>query len=114
MEMLLIVAFLIGGCFIFFGLAVTCLDFAAPTRTEAPSPAVQRKPEVAKAAAAAPARFFVGPAIIPVAEHAQVPLEALLLQIESHVRLEQAAAESFLQTPTPALLHSKTISPLMN
>jgi hypothetical protein len=48
------------------------------------------------------------------AEHAQVPIEALLLQIESHVRLEQAAAESFLQTPTPALLHSKTISPLVN
>jgi len=106
--------FLMGACLSLFGLAVTCLAFGAATRTEEPSPAVQRKPEVAKAPTAAPARFFVGPAIMPVAEHAQIPLEALLIQIESHVRLEQAAAESFLQTPTPALLHSKTISPLVN
>src|ERR1039457_5551030 len=102
MEMLLM-----GACLSLFGLAVTCLAFGAATRTEEPSLAAQRKPEVAKAAA--PARFFVSPAIIPVAAHARVPLEALLLQIESHVRLEQAAAESFLQTPTPALLHSRTI-----
>jgi hypothetical protein len=110
MEMLLM-----GACLSLFGLAVACLAFGAATRTEEPS-AAQPRPAVAKAAAAAasPARFFVSPAIIPVAEHAQVPIEALLLQIESHVRLEQAAAESFLQTPTPALLHSKTISPLVN
>jgi hypothetical protein len=44
----------------------------------------------------------------------RVPIEALLLQIENHVRLEQAAAESFLQTPTPALLHSRTMSSLVN
>jgi len=108
MEMLLM-----GACLSMFGLAVACLAFGAATRKEEPS-AVEARPAVAKAAAASPARFFVSPAIIPVAEHAQVPLEALLLQIESHVRLEQAAAESFLQTPTPALLHSKTISPLVN
>jgi hypothetical protein len=108
MEMLLM-----GACLSLFGLAVTCLAFGAATRTEEPS-AVEAKPAVAKAAAASPARFFVSPAIIPMAEHAQVPIEALLLQIESHVRLEQAAAESFLQTPTPALLHCKTISPLVN
>jgi hypothetical protein len=109
MEMLLM-----GACLSLFGLAVTCLAFGAATRTEEPSLGAQRKPEVAKAAAAAPARFFVSPAVLPVAAHARVPLEALLLQIESHVRLEQAAAESFLQTPTPALLHSRTISPLVN
>jgi hypothetical protein len=108
MEMLLM-----GACLSLFGLAVTCFAFGAATRTEEPS-AVEAKPAVAKAAAASPARFFVSPAIIPMAEHAQVPIEALLLQIESHVRLEQAAAESFLQTPTPALLHCKTISPLVN
>ena len=110
MEMLLI-----GACLSLFGLAVACLAFGAATRTEEPS-AVEAKPAVAKAAvaAASPARFFVSPAIIPVAEYARVPLEALLLQIESHVRLEQAAAESFLQTPTAALLHSRTTSPLVN
>jgi hypothetical protein len=44
----------------------------------------------------------------------RVPIEALLLQIENHVRLEQAAAECFLQSPTPTLLHSRTISTLVN
>jgi hypothetical protein len=37
-----------------------------------------------------------------------------LLQIENHVRMEQAAAESFLASPTNAQLHSKTTSPFVN
>jgi len=44
----------------------------------------------------------------------QVSIEVLLLQIENHVRLEQAAAESFLAFPSQALLHSKTTSPFVN
>ena len=32
---------------------------------------------------------------------AQFPVETLLSQIERHVRLEQAAAETFLDVPTP-------------
>jgi hypothetical protein len=65
--------------------------------------------------AVAPARFFsdrvaIPPAVSPL----QVPIEVLLLQIENHVRLEQAAAESFLAFPTHALLHSKTTSPFVN
>ena len=44
----------------------------------------------------------------------QVPIEVLLLQIENHVRMEQAAAESFIAFPTQALLHSKTTSPFVN
>jgi hypothetical protein len=43
-----------------------------------------------------------------------VPLDLLLLQIERHVRLEQAAAESFHETPTGQSLHSRTTSPLVN
>jgi hypothetical protein len=43
-----------------------------------------------------------------------VPVEALLLQIEQHIRLEQAAAESFLHTPTGQSLQSRTTSPLVN
>lgn len=110
MEMLLM-----GACLSMFGLAVTCLAFGAATRPERSAPAMAVKPELAKAAA--PARFFVQPpvqAAIPIAAHARVPLEVLLLQIENHVRLEQAAVESFLQTPTSALLHSRTISTLVN
>jgi hypothetical protein len=41
-----------------------------------------------------------------------VPIEVLLLQIERHVRLEQAAAESFHRAPTVEALHSPTTSPL--
>lgn len=43
-----------------------------------------------------------------------VPIEALRLQIEHHVRLEQAAAEAFLQMPTHESLHVQTVSPLVH
>jgi len=65
-------------------------------------------------AAEAPGRFFAERASVPLVVPPRVPIEALLLQIENHVRLEQAAAESFVETPTAALLHTKTISPLVN
>lgn len=102
---------LMGLCISFFCLAVTAVAFAAATRPESPAPTAQ--PEL-PAVKAAPARFFsdrVTPAI-PV--QPQVPIEVLLQQIENHVRLEQAAAESFVAFPTQALLHSKTISPFVN
>ena len=43
-----------------------------------------------------------------------VPLEVLLLQIEQHVRLEQAAAESFISLPSPEVLNCRTESPLVH
>jgi hypothetical protein len=102
MEMLLM-----GLCISVFGLAVACLAFGAATR-----------PEAAARAAVAPAlqpakpapRFFASRPVAPPV----VPIEALLLQIENHVRLEQAAAESFVEFPTASLLHSKTVSTLVN
>jgi hypothetical protein len=110
MEMLLM-----GVCLSVFGLAVACLAFGAATRgsegTAAAAPAVEK---AAVKAAVAPARFFVTPRPQPVAAHSAVPIEALLLQIENHVRLEQAAAECFLESPNASLLHSRTISPLVN
>ncbi len=109
MEMLLM-----GACLGLFGLAVSCLAFrAALPEDEKPveAPAAFAA-EAAKAAA--PPRFFADPVTIPLAAHARMPLEALLLQIENHIRLEQAAAESFLAAPHPALLHSRTVSPLVN
>lgn len=42
----------------------------------------------------------------------QVPIEVLLLQIERHVRFEQAAAESFVDLPSREMLHSRSASPL--
>jgi hypothetical protein len=102
MEMLLM-----GAVLSMFGLAVTCLAFGAATRgEEKPAPR-----EAVKPAATLPApRFFVDPVIA----HTRIPIEALLLQIENHVRLEHAAAESFMEHPNSALLHSRTTSSLVN
>ena len=107
MEMLLM-----GACLSMFGLAVMCLAFGAATRDErAEESAGLEKLEAMKIAA--PEHFFVeGPLPVPV--HAKVPIEALLAQLENHVRLEEAAAESYMRAPNATLLHSRTISPLVN
>ena len=99
MEMLLM-----GAVLSMFGLAVTCMAFGAATRGE-PHEEVKEKPAL-KPSIPAP-RFFVDPA-------RQVPIEALLLQIENHVRLEHAAAECFLEAPNSTRLHSRTTSSLVN
>ena len=110
MEMLLM-----GACLSLFGLAVACLAFGAATRepeeATAASPALQKE---AVKAAVAPTRFFVDPPQLPLAAYSRVPIEALLLQIENHVRLEHAAAECFLESPNASLLHSRTMSTLVN
>jgi hypothetical protein len=101
--------FLMACCLSVFGLGVACAAFGAATRPEGE---LEMQPEMEVAKAAAPGRFFADGAWHPAAP--RVPIEALLLQIESHVRLEHAAAESFLAAPTSALLHSRTVSPLVN
>jgi hypothetical protein len=104
---------LMGLCVAVFGVVVAALAFGAATRSSDSSySAVQPELPLAKAA---PARFFSDrvPRSAPVPPF-QVPIEVLLLQIENHVRLEQAAAESFLAFPSQALLHSKTTSPFVN
>ena len=106
MEMLLM-----GGCLSLFGLAVVCAAFGAATRSGEPEPAPRPVEQVALTPAAA--HFFAANVASTTAAHPRVPLEALLLQIENHVRLEQAAAESFIEYPTAALLHGRTISPLI-
>lgn len=108
MEMLLM-----GVCVSMFGLAVACLAFGAATRSQeeaaAPPPGLGK--EVVKLAAS-PENFYSPP--LPVMARTRVPIEALLLQIENHVRLEQAAAECFLESPNASLLHSRTVSPFVN
>ena len=107
MEMLLM-----GMCWTVFGLGVAAVAFGAATRSESSNSGVQ--PQMPKIKAV-PTRFFsdsvAAPPPIP---SPRVPVEVLLLQIEKHVRLEQAAAESFIEFPTEAQLHSKTSSPLVN
>jgi hypothetical protein len=106
MEMLLM-----GVCVAVFGMAVACAAFGAAARPEDAVLEVRPQPVMA----AVPTRFFVNDIVIPAnGGHVSVPIEALLLQLERHVRLEQAAAESFLAEPTSAHLHSKTISPFLN
>ena len=104
--------FLAAVCLSLFGLAVTCIAFGAAVGPEqsAPLEAAERKP----APAVSQARFFGKDDPVSVVTSPRVPIEALLAQIENHVRLEQAAAESFLESPTAALLHSRTMSPFVN
>jgi hypothetical protein len=83
-----------------WALALTTLAHSGETRPESTG---------AARTALAPSRFFVREAPRPAARP-RVPIEALLLEIERHVRLEQAAAEAFLETPTAQLLHSRTMS----
>ena len=106
MEMLLM-----GLCWTVFGLGVAAVAFGAATRSESSSASAQ-PPNVK---AVAPTRFFSDTIPVPpVIPASRVPIEMLLLQIEKHVRMEQAAAESFIEFPTEAQLHSKTTSPLVN
>lgn len=112
MEMLLM-----GLCLSVFGLAIAAVAFGAATRSRSSDSAVQ--PQLPLVKAVAPAHFFsdraaATPNVPPVVRPRQVPIEVLLLQIENHVRMEQAAAESFLASPTHAQLHSKTTTPFVN
>ena len=54
-----------------------------------------------------PPRFFAQPGRGR-PDAPRVPIEVLLSHIERHVRLEQAAAEAFLEVPTRDSLHSRT------
>ena len=108
MEMLLM-----GLCVAVFGVGVAAAAFGAATRSEPRNSAVQPKLPLVKAVA--PTRFFSDSvATRPAVPSGQVPIEVLLLQIENHVRMEQAAAELFIASPTQAQLHSKTNSPFVN
>ena len=110
--------FLMAAVMSLMAVAVCAVLFAAATRderAETSPPALQ--------AAREPQRFFASPAAAASRAEAAardatepdlVPVEALLLRIEQHIRLEQAAAESFLHRPTGESLHSRTTSRLVN
>ncbi len=102
MEMFLMLAVIS-----FATLVVTCVLFATATRADE-----QHETLIDPSLALTPPRFFVDDRA-PLGARS-VPIEALLLQIERHVRLEQAAAESFLDAPTVTSLHCRTTSPLVH
>lgn len=104
--------FLMALCISMFGLAVAAMAFGAATRPEkSDSPA---QPELRPTKAVAPGRFFADQVVPPTQRQSHVPTEALLAQIERHVRLEQAAAQSFLESPSHTQLHTKTTTPFVN
>lgn len=105
--------FLMALCLSMFGLAVSAIAFGAATRPEKSSSPSQ--PELRPAKPAVAGRFFADsiPAL-PSRPGAAIPTEVLLAKIEHHVRLEQAAAQSFLESPSHAQLHTKTTSQLVN
>ena len=98
-----------GICMSIFGFGIACAAFGSAVK---PRALAEPKPEPLKAPA--PARFFTSEITGTTVLLPRVPIEALLLQIENHVRLEQAAAESFLALPSSAQLHSRTVSPFVN
>ena len=102
--------FLMGLCLSVFGFAIAAVAFGAATREESSKPAIQPALPAVKPAAS---RFF-SERVVPTVPPLQVPIEVLLQQIENHVRLEQAAAESFVRFPTHDVLHSKTTSTFVN
>lgn len=88
------------------GVAVSAILFAAATRKTVSTPVLdERLKDI-------PSRFFVSDQF-PQSRPA-VPMEVLLLQIERHVRLEQAVAESFHDWPTAETLRTTTTSPLVH
>ena len=103
---------LMALCLSMFGLAVTAMAFGAATRPAKSASPVQ--PEARPAKAVAPTRFFADHVTPPRTSGSNVPTEVLLAQIEDHVRLEQAAAQSFLESPSHAQLHTKTTSAFVN
>jgi hypothetical protein len=86
---------------------VSAAAFAAATRGVDDPPAQPPAP----AAVAGEPRFFADARNVAQRELDTV---GMVLQIERHIRLEQAAAEEFVAVPTSASLHSRTASPLAN
>jgi hypothetical protein len=104
--------FLMGLCLSFLGVVVSGVLFAAATREERERQMAYRPEE---RLVLEPPRFFVQRPAAPASPvPVRIPLEVLLLQIERHVRLEQAAAESFHDFPTVEALHVQTLSPLVH
>jgi hypothetical protein len=99
--------FLMALALSLLGVTVSAVLFAAATRQEAGDEA---QPALERPVLVQP-RFFGDE---QEAGAPRVPAEALLLEIERHVRLEQAAAESFRLAPTAESLHSPTVSRLVH
>lgn len=99
--------FLMVAALSVLGVAVSAMAFGAATRQAPEAP--EQKPAQVVPTVLLKTRFFVTDA-----PPERASIEALLLQIERHVRLEQAAAESFLSDPNAESLHTPSMSPLVH
>ena len=100
------VMFLMALSLSVFGLAMSALAFGAATRNQR-----SRRRHSSRSSSSRPSGSSAR-AIRRSTAQPNVPLEVLLFQIERHVRLEQAAAESFIHLPSPEALNLRTQSPL--
>ena len=92
------------------GVLMSGVLFAAASRAAQPD---EGSALVSPAIAAGEERFFMmRPPLSSVPTGAPVSADVLALQIERHVRLEQAAAERFHQFPSVEALRTPTLSPL--
>ena len=103
--------FLMALALSLLGVTVSAIAFAAAANANAVEPEREFPVRVEPLAEHQAGFFIESP---PPAPARPVPIEALLLQIERHIRLEHAAAEAFQQAPTPELLHIRTASPLVH
>jgi len=91
----------VAGFALFVGLA--------PEREPLAARETEQRPGVA------PSKFFGRrTAAAAVIESGPLSDEVLLRQLESHIRLEQAAVASFLQLPSGESLRRRSTSPLVN
>jgi len=88
------------------GVLVSGILFRASTRERG-----ERAAAFSSLALADEERFFMIRPPAP-ANASRARADALVLEIERHVRLERAAAEAFLQFPTAEALHMRTLAPL--
>jgi hypothetical protein len=103
MEMFLTIAVMSFLCAV-----VSAALFGAATRQPSGQPQYSEAPLLLDSPDAQ--RFFIGDRT----PQPRVPIEAFLLQLERHVQLEQAAAESFTYAPTAESLHVRSMSPLVH
>jgi hypothetical protein len=103
--------FLMAVAMSLLGIAVSAIAFSAAVREEPPRE--PREPSLPIGLTTLPNDSFFADNRLQ-GGRAVVPIEALRLQIEHHVRLEQAAAEAFHRRPTHEALHVETVSPLVH
>lgn len=89
---------------------LSCLLFAAAARRDEKSPPAAARPLWP----ASEPRFFAGETDAGAPAASIASIEAVLSELERHIRLEKAAAESFLDAPTVDSLRSRTTSSFMN